>query len=349
MLNDLLDLAKIEAGRMDIDVRDFRLSQVMKDVQEFFGPVMSQKGLIFSVQSASADCDVLSGDPKRLRQILFNLVGNALKFTDKGEVIVRCRQNLRDDGTVLTEFEVRDTGIGMSVEAQSRLFKPFEQEDSSTSRRFGGTGLGLNISKQIVEAMRGSIGVQSSQGQGSLFFFSIPMLPGLAENIEHRFAITPARIGDVLKGHKLKILFAEDNATTRLLMRQVMEMWGHTVAAVGNGDQAVVKARGERFDIILMDMQMPVMDSVEAVRVIRSDDTPLANIPIIALTADAIPESRQRYLAAGCDSVVTKPIEWNVLAREMKRLVAGDDLTAAEAEADVAENPREMVLPLFDR
>ena len=348
LLNDLLDLAKIEAGRMDIDVSDFRVSQVMKDVQEFFAPVMSQKGLVFSVQCASADYDVLSGDPKRLRQVLFNLVGNALKFTDEGKVIVRCRQELQEDGTVLTEFEVRDTGIGMSVDAQSRLFKPFEQEDSSTSRRFGGTGLGLNISKQIVEAMGGSIGAQSSQGQGSLFFFSVRMLPGLAEKIERRFAITPARIGGMLKGQKLKILFAEDNSTTQFLVRQVMEMWGHTVAVVANGDQAVVKARGERFDIILMDMQMPVMDGAEAARVIRNENTPVANIPIIALTADAIPESRKRYLAAGCDAVVTKPIEWNVLAREMKLLVAGSGPSAVEAADDTA-NAHDAPPPIFDR
>ena len=172
LLNDLLDLAKIEAGRMDLDTADFRISQVMRDVQEFFTPAMRQKGQTFTADFSTANTafDVLIGDPKRLRQVLFNLVGNALKFTDHGNVAVRCRQGLQDDGTVLTEFEMRDTGIGMSREAQGRLFQPFEQEDSSTSRRFGGTGLGLNICKHIVEAMGGKIYVRSKQSQGSTFF-----------------------------------------------------------------------------------------------------------------------------------------------------------------------------------
>jgi signal transduction histidine kinase/HPt (histidine-containing phosphotransfer) domain-containing protein/ActR/RegA family two-component response regulator len=354
LLNDLLDLAKIEAGRMDLDTMDFRLSQVMKDVQEFFAPAMSQKGLSFSVECDPTEYDVLSGDPKRLRQILFNLVGNALKFTDRGSVVVRRRQRLRNDGTVISEFEVQDTGIGMSLEAQGRLFRPFEQEDSSTSRRFGGTGLGLNICKQIVEAMGGSIKVQSVQGAGSIFAFDVLLLPGLVEKIEPRFAITPARIGDVLKGHKLNILFAEDNATTQFLVREVMEMWGHTMTVVENGQQAVEHARTGRFDVVLMDMQMPVMDGTEAVRILRQSGGAGAEIPIIALTADAIPENRVRYLEAGCDAVVTKPIEWNVLAREIKALIDDEPSShmaedAAGYDPDDRERPVEVDVPIFDR
>ena len=353
LLNDLLDLAKIEAGRMDLDTTDFRVSQVMRDVQEFFAPAMRQKGLVFTVDFSTANTafDVLIGDPKRLRQVLFNLVGNALKFTDRGSVAVKCRQGLQDDGTVLTEFEVRDTGIGMSRDAQGRLFRPFEQEDSSTSRRFGGTGLGLNICKHIVEAMGGKIFVQSKQGHGSAFLFSVHLIPGLAEKIEHRYAITPARTGDVLKGHKLKILFAEDNLTTQLLVRQVVEMWGHQGTLVDNGDQAVVKVQNVDFDIVLMDMQMPVMDGVAAVRAIREGDPKHAGIPIIALTADAIPESRARYLEAGCDAIVTKPIEWGHLAREIKRLIdrpLQDDLGAGEIPSAVV-GAESAGSPVFDR
>jgi signal transduction histidine kinase/CheY-like chemotaxis protein/HPt (histidine-containing phosphotransfer) domain-containing protein len=352
LLNDLLDLAKIEAGRMDLDTRDFRLSQVMRDVQEFFTPAMNQKGLKLTVECDPTSYDVLSGDPKRLRQILFNLVGNALKFTDAGHVVVRRRQSLQVDGVVLSEFEVKDTGIGMSLEAQGRLFRPFEQEDTSTSRRFGGTGLGLNICKQIVEAMGGAIRVQSTQGVGSTFTFSVNLLPGLAEKIEHRFAITPARIGDVLKGHKLNILFAEDSATTQFLVREVMEMWGQSITIVDNGKQAVAKARAEKFDLILMDMQMPVMDGHEATRVIRKGEGPGAATPIIALTADAIPENRGRYLEAGCDAVVTKPIEWQALAQEIKTLVdhASGNVSAHHAPLPKTHPaaPANAVLPIFD-
>lgn len=351
LLNDLLDLAKIEAGRLNLDTTDFRLSQVMKDVQEFFTPAMSQKGLTFRVTCEHGGADVLNGDPKRLRQILFNLVGNALKFTDRGTVEVFCRQSLQEDGTVLAAFEVKDTGIGMSPEAQGRIFLPFEQEDSSTSRRFGGSGLGLHICKQIVEAMGGAIRAQSVQGQGSTFSFAVRLLPGVAEQIEHRFAITPARIGDVLSGHKLNVLFAEDNSTTQFLVRQVMEMWGHTITTVDNGKEAVQRAQAESFDVILMDVQMPIMDGIEAVRLIRRGESPGAAVPIIALTADAIPESRARYLEAGCDAVVTKPIEWLVLAREIKRLLERphNGRIAAEPAAMSAENenPASGSLPVF--
>ncbi len=351
LLNDLLDLAKIEAGRMDLDASDFRMSQVMKDVQEFFAPAMSQKGLAFTVDCELNGCDVLSGDPKRLRQVLFNLVGNALKFTDAGTVAVRCRQTPRGDGMVLAQFEVIDTGIGMSRDAQGRLFRPFEQEDSSTSRRFGGTGLGLNISKQIVEAMGGRIAVESTQGVGSVFSFEVPFIPGLAEKIEHRFAITPARMGDVLKDHKLKILLAEDNATTRFLVSEVMKMWGHAVTLVENGKQAVKKAETEAYDVILMDMQMPVMDGSEAVRILRQGGGPAANTPIIALTADAIPENRVRYLNAGCDTVVTKPVEWSVLAHEMKFFVEHGRGAARTPGAPVVppEALAAIEIPVFDR
>ncbi len=352
LLNDLLDLAKIEAGRLDLDTTDFRLSQVMKDVQEFFAPAMSQKGLTFTVECQSVGSDVLNGDPKRLRQILFNLVGNALKFTDRGAVEVVCRQRLQDDGTVLAEVDVKDTGIGMSLEAQGRIFRPFEQEDSSTSRRFGGSGLGLHICRQIVEAMGGTICAHSVQGEGSMFSFTVRLLPGVPEQIEHRFAITPARIGDVLRGHTLNVLFAEDNSTTQFLVRQVIEMWGHTITTVDNGKEAVLRAQVESFDVILMDMQMPIMDGTEAVRLIRRGEGPGAAVPIIAVTADAIPESRSRYLEAGCDAVVTKPIEWHVLAREIKVLLErrlGGTIAAEPAEMSAENhNSADGNLPVFD-
>ncbi len=327
LLNDLLDLAKIEAGRMSLDGRAFRFSEVMKDVLEFFAPAMSQKGLEFDVEWAPLPNDVLKGDAKRIRQILFNLVGNALKFTEKGSVTVRRRQHVEPDGSVVSLIEVADTGIGIPEDVRGRLFRPFEQLDNSGARRFGGTGLGLNISKQLVEAMGGTIDFDSSQGVGSTFAFSICLPQGKAEEIEHRFTLTPARSGEVLKNLKLSVLLVEDNPTTQFLMTQIMKLWGQsaTVAATvaANGEQALEHAGQRHFDIILMDMQMPVMDGPEAVRRIRSGGGPSATTPIIAFTADAIPENRARYMAAGCNSVVTKPIEWDVLASEMRALADG--------------------------
>ena len=323
MLNDLLDLAKIEAGRMSLDNRDFRFSEVMKDALEFFAPAMSQKGLEFSVEWAPLDHDVLKGDAKRLRQILFNLIGNALKFTEKGSVTVRRRQHQEKDGTIVCIVEVTDTGIGIPEDVRGRLFRPFEQLDNSGARRFGGTGLGLNISKQLVEAMNGAIDVDSSQGLGSTFAFTIRLSEGKAEEIEHRFALTPARSGEVLKDLKLSILLVEDNPTTQFLMTQILKLWGQSITVAANGEQALQQVGQHHFDIILMDMQMPVMDGPEAVRRIRNSAGPSSKTPIIAFTADAIPENRNRYLGSGCDAVVTKPIEWDVLASEIRVLIDG--------------------------
>ncbi len=347
LLNDLLDLAKIEAGRMDIDTTDFRLSLVMKDVLEFFAPAMSQKGLTFTVEWDPTRYDVLNGDPKRLRQILFNLVGNALKFTDSGGVSVTRSQVLQNTGLVLTSVEVRDTGVGISPEVQGRLFHPFVQEDNASAR--GGAGLGLNICRQIVQAMGGSIGMRSSPGEGSRFSFSVPLLAGLEDKIQHRFAITPARIGDVLKAYKLKILLAEDNVTTQFLVKNVVEMWGHHVTVVENGAQALARTADGGFDMILMDMQMPVMDGREAVRLMRAREAPGRHMPIIALTADAILESRARYLEAGCDAIVTKPIAWTVLVQAMKALLSPGEGNAASLPGFEIRGPAEQEWPVFDR
>jgi len=213
---------------------------------------------------------------------------------------------------------VIDTGIGMSQAAQNSLFQPFEQGDSSTSRRFGGTGLGLNITKQLVEVMDGRIGFESTLGEGSRFYFYVRLKPGKAERIKPKFNITPARVGEIVKDYQLKILLIEDNAVTRFLVSQVMTMWSHAVVAAENGKQGVEEAEGQTFDIILMDMQMPIMAGPEAVRLIRKGKGRCAKTPIIAFTADAIPENRAGYIAAGCDAVVTKPIEWDVLAKEIK-------------------------------
>lgn len=321
LLNDILDLSKIEAGRLTIEKADFRLSGILEDAKFLFLPAASQKGILFDIETFGASGDVFRGDPKRLRQVLFNLVGNAIKFTDEGSVRVRLTQRMIDANTTGLEIAVIDTGAGIGEEAKSRLFREFEQEDASTSRRFGGTGLGLVICKQIVEAMGGTIGVESKKGDGSRFFFEVALPSGDAAAVVSKDTVTPHASGANLDGLNLQILLAEDTIATQFLLSKMLEMWGHTVVVVANGAEAVRAANERGWDIILMDMQMPVMDGQQATAAIRGGNGPSANTPIIALTADAITENHREYLKAGCNLVATKPVEWATLARQMALLL----------------------------
>ncbi|TAL01797.1 MAG: response regulator [Rhodospirillaceae bacterium] len=321
LLNDILDIAKIEAGHMEIEAAHFRLSYVMQDVEELFAPAMAQKGLNFKIDCAPGEYDAVIGDSRRLRQILFNLVGNALKFTDRGTVAIRKHQTPQSDGSVICEFEVEDTGIGMSEQGKRRLFRAFEQEDGSISRRYGGTGLGLYICKQLVTAMNGSIRAESNLGQGSKFMVTLRLKQCAEADVPDRNSLAPAFNGTFLPDMKIDVLLAEDNSTIQLLVTQMLELSGHVVTVAENGMQATERAAAKKFDIILMDMQMPVMAGTEAVRNIRSGSGPSANTPIIALTADAILENRKLFLDAGCDAVVTKPIEWDILAQTIRAFI----------------------------
>jgi signal transduction histidine kinase len=245
LLNDILDLSKIEAGHLTIESIDFRLSIVMEDVASLFGPSASKKGLLLKVETAPGAHDVLKGDAKRLQQILSNLIGNAIKFTERGVITVRAATSLQPSGAVLLECDITDTGIGISDEAKGRLFRDFEQEDASTSRRFGGTGLGLSISKRLAVAMGGSIGVESARGIGSRFHFSIPFIPGDPQAVAARISSNALSAADHLRGMRLDILLAEDTPATQQLITIMLSRWGHTVRTAVNGMEAV-KAAGER-------------------------------------------------------------------------------------------------------
>jgi len=359
LLNDILDIAKIEAGHVDITETHFKLSHVFQDVEELYAPAMAQKGLTFGIDCTAGDCDALVGDARRLRQILFNLVGNALKFTDRGAVTVRKRQSRQPDGHVLCEIEVEDTGIGMSEQGQRRLFRAFEQEDNSISRRYGGTGLGLYICKQLVTAMGGNIRAESEQGYGSKFIVTLRLMSCPEADVPDRHALAPAFNGAVLPGLALDVLVAEDNPTIQMLIAQMLELSGHKVTVAENGKQAIDRAVARKFDVILMDMQMPVMAGTEAVRNIRAGVGHSADAPIIALTADAILENRKLFLDAGCDAVVTKPIEWDVLAQTIESLIGprlprsavpvpSPSIKIAEKVLATAAHISADHLPLFD-
>ncbi len=333
LLNDILDFSKIEAGELELEIIDFRLSDLMRDVGELFDPVLSLKGLTLNVNINEGVDDVVRGDPTRLRQVLLNLIGNANKFTEAGGVTVNVKQDDSLSEAINLRFEVIDTGIGIASKNQNNLFNAFVQAESNTTRKFGGTGLGLAICKKLVEAMGGVIWVDSDLGKGSTFTFTCPLNVGDALAADaNRPGVTPS---EDLKLASLSILVVEDNSTTQMLVRTMLEREGHTVDTADNGAIAVDMAQENDFDIILMDMQMPVMDGPEAIQKIRALPGKIATCPIIALTADAIREHRQRYLESGANVIVTKPITWPVLFAQMAQLT-GHDHAAADAGGDLA-------------
>jgi CheY-like chemotaxis protein len=280
------------------------------------------------------------GDPTRLRQVLVNLVGNALKFTDRGSVSVGIYLVSRKGTVSQVRFDVKDSGIGMSPEALSRMFQKFEQADTSTTRRYGGTGLGLAITKQLVELMGGHIGVTSTLGVGSTFSFELPMPDG-QEVQEH------AELDMAPHSHRLRVLCAEDFPTNQIIIRTLLEEMGHEVHVVENGRLAVHALAQGSFDLVLMDGRMPEMDGAEATRAIRAGGLPgmavhAVDIPIIALTANATEEDRQHYLACGMDDFLSKPIDESalhaLLARQIEALLA-QSVALPLRDAQPAESP----------
>jgi PAS domain S-box-containing protein len=320
ILNDILDFSKIEAGKLDITHEPFSLGDVLADLRGLFGPAASAKGIVFEVSTADGLPDGVKGDAKRLRQIMVNLVNNALKFTSQGRVDLHVDFVGVGDGAIELQGYVRDTGIGISKETIAKLFKPFVQADASTSRTFGGTGLGLTIARLLASAMKGRIWVESELGQGATFHFAIPLETAatvLVPAIRHdRRTPDAAR-----KQRPLNILLAEDTDTVRQVVETMLKRMGHSVDAVENGSLAVERARQNNYDIILLDMQMPVMDGLEATKAIRAFQSTSMRTPIIALTADAIYEHREKYIAGGVDAIVTKPINWEILVEKFARFV----------------------------
>jgi len=238
-------------------------------------------------------------DPLRLRQVLTNLVGNAIKFTERGEVAVRVRAQQRDD-TAILRFEVQDTGIGIAASAQSHVFDSFTQADGSTARRYGGTGLGLAIVRELVHLMHGQVGLISSEGKGTLFWFEVPAAETEAPVPAPVHLSAPARFTGA-------VLLVEDNAVNQIVSQQILRKLGLSVTIAGDGAEALARTAAQRFDLIFMDCQMPDMDGFEATARIRQREGGTARIPIIALTAHALQGDRERCIAAGMDDYLTKP------------------------------------------
>ena len=313
LINDILDLSKLESGRMNLEERPFDLVRITEDTLMTLNIKADQKKLSL-ISDLSPDLPrYFIGDAERLMQVLINLVGNAVKFTEKGGIIVTA-EPAEPSGTV--HFAVRDTGIGIPAERLDKIFEPFTQADGSTSRRFGGTGLGTTISKEIVGLMGGKIWVQSEIGKGSTFHFTVCLKPT---------DIVPepeSECGIRLSGRRFRILIAEDIEENMMLAKIRLEQQGHKVIEAKNGVEAVRLFQRESPDIILMDVHMPEMDGLEAARQIRRlEAASVTRVPIIALTASMMKEEQKECLAAGMDSVSGKPVAFDELFSAMEKLV----------------------------
>ena len=309
LINDVLDISKIEAERLRLELTDFPLAGVMDSVQQLAAQRAEDKGLVLDiVMEPTLRERVLAGDPTRLKQVLLNLVDNAVKFTEHGHVTVRAGV-LQEAAQGLTlQFQVADTGIGIAPEDLPRLFRPFEQVDNSSTRRHGGTGLGLAISRRLVGLMGGEIQVDSMPGRGSTFSFTVRMAKAARSLPVRRAAAEDPRTALMLRHAGALVLLAEDDAVSQEVSVAVLSQAGLQVQVVADGQAALKRARQQRYALILMDMQMPLLGGVDAARAIRADSLNMRT-PIVALTANAFDEDRQRCLDAGMDGHLTKPID----------------------------------------
>ena len=334
IINDILDLAKIEAGKLEIDSREFDLEQVIAGVCDLTAVTAQDKDLEVSHFIGPKIPVLLQGDPDRLRQILINLVGNAIKFTNRGEVSVRVEcQGMMGSASVIS-FEVSDTGIGIAAEQIDRILEPFEQADNSTARRYGGTGLGLAISKQLIEMMGGELSIESVQGQGSTFRFTLHLESIHQESVAQR----PDMELESEPNLNAAVLLAEDNPVNQFIAEEYLLAMGCHVDVVSNGLEALAAFERKAYDLILMDCDMPEMDGFEATKTLRQmelEENRQQSTPIIALTAYAFEGDRERCLAAGMDDFLGKPFDPKNLQTMLKRWLSDESQRTALIEGRV--------------
>lgn len=317
ILSDILDLAKIEAGKMTLERIPTDLSEVTQDIVKLFSARARQKDLILRAEVAGDIPQAVLADPMRLRQVLANLVNNAIKFTEQGEVVVKLSCLDKETDKAVVRVEVQDTGIGIPPERLDTIFEAFTQADGSTTRRYGGTGLGLAICKQLTALMGGHIGVQSEVGKGSTFWIELPVSIAQAGALSARETDMPDEETELPAG--LSVLLVEDNEVNRKVAKRMLERLGCEVDIAGDGGMAVQKVSERRYDVVFMDVQMPQMDGYEATRLIRERENGLGNHQtIIAMTASAMEGDRERCLQAGMDDYLSKPFR----EAELRRILA---------------------------
>ncbi|MDE2491435.1 MAG: response regulator, partial [Elusimicrobia bacterium] len=333
LVDDVLDFSKLEAGRMTVERARLRPADLIADALSLVAPRAAGKGLKLRVDPGEAGYLELLGDPMRLRQILLNLLANAVKFTEKGEVAVAARPLSENPSSVELEFSVRDTGVGIPAEQAARLFSPFTQGDGSTTRRYGGTGLGLAISRSLLSLMGGEIGFDSEPGKGSRFWFRVRLdrAGAPAPSVEPAAAALESRPRD-----RLRVLAVEDNAINRRLLARQLERLGCPVVSVSDGREALARYRDEDFGLVLLDCQMPGLDGYATAAEIRRLEAGRRRVPIVAITANATEDDRRRCLDSGMDDFLSKPVTLERLAAALDRWDLPFDERALAAFAAVA-------------
>ncbi|MEN3275229.1 MAG: two-component system, sensor histidine kinase and response regulator [Massilia sp.] len=338
IINHILDFSKIEAGRLELELVDFRLDALMRNLETQLGEAAAAKGLRLEFDVAPELARPLRGDPLRLEQVLLNFTGNAIKFSERGSIAIRARSVRAFGLETLVRFEVQDGGIGIDPAEVAQLFTPFHQADPSTTRRYGGTGLGLVISKQLAELMGGEVGVESVPGRGSTFWFTARLGQGGRPVRREVQGMPPA----VLRLDGAAVLLVEDNVFSQQVGRELLEAAGAAVAVADNGAEALELLRGRHFDCVLMDLQMPVMDGFEATRRIRADER-LKDTVVIAMTANAGVVDQERCMAAGMNEFLTKPVAPDHLVATILRAIGRGRPAAGRSAAAASPAP-----PLLD-
>lgn len=346
IINDILDLSKIEAGKIIIEHTDFSLPELVQSMNDMLMLKAEEKGLELRVIIDSVIPKRLTGDPARLNQVLVNLTGNALKFTDKGYVEVKATLLKQQGNKVWVQFDVTDTGIGISPEYVEKIFDSFTQAGSDTVRKYGGTGLGLTISRQLVTLMSGTITVRSEVGKGTTFTVTLPFEEASSRDVQEHREVIDDEVKGKLRG--IKILLVEDNEFNRMVAEDTLKeiLPDAQIEVAMNGQEAVNRVRLQMYDIVLMDIQMPVMDGVEATRQIRTMlQPPVSHVKIIAMTANVLEEDVKKYFAAGMDAYVSKPFHTDELLLKMVSLLEGKNTDSRKADGGSRPLVAEPVMP----